>query len=188
MMRPVMRSIRFVVPALLLLSGCEALDPSVMYREAAQKLHFTLDHVEPSLELAFPLDQSRVGLRLTIGVDNPTDVRFEARSIMGQVILDEGGASHGVGELSFHRGVNLAPHARTPIVVDLTFAYRDLNEAWGPLRAAIVGHQPATWRLVGQVQLDVLGFPVTVPFRAQKHVDAGHASLSRSTGAREKLS
>lgn len=165
-----MRPAWFAVPALMLLCGCEGFDPAALYREAAQKLRFTLDRVEPSLELAFPLEQSRLRLRLTLGVDNPSDIRMRARSIGGRVFLDEGGASRVIGNLGFDRGVDVPARGRVPIVVDLSIAYGELKGALNSLRSVVLEKRPGTWRLEGQMQLDVLGIPVSVPLRPSKHV------------------
>jgi len=165
-----MRRVWLAVPALLLLCGCDVLDPAVAYREAAQRLRVTLDRVEPNLELAFPLDRSRLRLRLTLSVENPSDLRLRVRSIGGRVFLDEGGASRSISALDFAKGLDLSPRARTPVVVDLSVAYGDLKEAYGSLRAVVLDGRPGNWRLEGQLQLDVLGIPVSVPLRASKYV------------------
>jgi hypothetical protein len=154
--------------ALGLLVACN--DPAAAYRGAARQLKFTLDQVEPSLQLAYPLEQSRLGLRLTLGAENPTSVRFKARSITGGISLDSDGASHTIGQLSFSKGVDLKPSARTPLVVDLAFSYQDLSKSWVALRSVGGGHRPGTWRLNGQVGLEVLGVALTVPLRVEKHV------------------
>lgn len=158
------------VPALLLLSGCAGLDPASAYREAARQLKFTLDRVDPSIQLAFPLERSRLRLHLTVGIENPTTVRFQARSISGRIFLDSDGVSHGIGQLNFTQGVDLKPSARTPVAVDLSFSYDDLKQSWGSLRMVSAGARPGTWRLDGQVGLDVMGIPLTTPLRIQKHV------------------
>lgn len=165
-----MRPAWFAVPALMLLCGCEGLDPTVLYREAAQKLRFTLDRVEPSLDLAFPLEQSRLRLRLTLGVDNPSDIRLRSRSIGGRIFLDEAGTSRVIGNLSFDRGVDLPARGRVPIVVDLSIAYGDLQGAFNSLRSVVLQGKAGTWRLEGQMQVDVLGITVSVPLRPSKRV------------------
>lgn len=152
----------------LALMGCR--DPAAAYREAARQLTFSLDQVEPSLQLAYPLEQSRLGLRLTLGAENPTMVRFKARSITGGISLDSDGASHSIGQLSFSKGVDLKPSSHTPVVVNLSFTYDDLRTSWVALRSVGAGSRPGTWHLDGQVGLDVMGIPLTVPLRVQKHV------------------
>ena len=68
--------------ALVLLAGCDALNPALQYQEAARQLRFSLDRVEPQVELAFPLEQSRLRLRLDVGVDNASDVRLRTRRVV----------------------------------------------------------------------------------------------------------
>lgn len=166
-----MRPCWLAVPALLILTGCDLVDPVVVYRQAAQQLRFTLERVEPSIQVAFPPDRSHLGLRLTLGVDNPTSVRFKARGITGQIFLDAEGASRGIGQLDFAHGVDLAPGARTPLTVDLTFTYGELKDAWGSLRAVVLNTRPGTWRLDGQVSMEAMGIPITVPLRSRKTVN-----------------
>lgn len=155
------------VPALLMLAGCTELNPALLYQNAARQLHFSLDRVEPSLQLAFPLEESRVGFRLVIGVDNPSQVRFRARSLGGRLALDEGTNTHAIGQIAFNQGLDLAPGTRSQMPVDLSFTYRELKQAWGPLGSAIRGKK-GTWRLDGQLQLEAFGMPFTLPIRATK--------------------
>jgi LEA14-like dessication related protein len=150
------------------LPGCN--NPAAAYRAAARQLKFSLDRVEPSLQLAYPLEKSRLGLRLTLSADNPTTTHFKARTITGGISLDSDGASHTIGQLSFAKGVDLKPASRTPVVVELAFGYNDLRTSWVALRNVGGGHRPGTWRLDGQVGLEVLGSTLTVPLRVQKHV------------------
>lgn len=159
-----------VAACLLALPGCRNLDPAAAYRQAARQLEFSLDQVEPSLQLAFPLEQSKLGLRLTLGAKNPTTVRFKARTIAGSITLESDGARHAVGQMSFAQGLDLPPSATTPVVVDLLFAYRDLRGSWASLRSVGSGNRPGTWRLDGHMGLEVLGIPLTVPLNVQKHV------------------
>lgn len=165
-----MRSGWLALPALVLLSGCAALDPSARYKQAARQLTFTLDHVASSVQLAYPLEQSRLGLRLTVGVENPTQVRFQARSLGGNISLESDGASHAIGQLSLTEGVDVKPAGRTPLIVDLSFGYADLDKAWSALKMVSRGARPGTWRLDGQVGLQALGFPVNVPLHVQKRM------------------
>lgn len=162
-----MRKAWLAVPAMLLLTGCAELNPARMYQDAARQLRFSLDRVEPSLQLSFPLEESRLGLRLVIGVENPTQVRLQARSLAGRIHLDEGTESHPVGQVSFNRGIDLAPASRSQMPVELSFTYRELKQSWAPIQAAIRGRK-STWRLEGQLQLDAFGFPITLPLRASK--------------------
>ncbi len=163
-----MNSRWLAIPVLLALMGCK--DPAAAYREAARQLSFSLDRVEPSLQLAYPFEQSRLGLRLTLGAQNPTQMRFKARSITGGIALDSDGVKYAIGQLSFLKGVDLKPSSNTPVVIDLAFTYDDLRTSWGALRSVAAGNRPGTWSLDGQVGLEVMGIPLTVPLRVQKHV------------------
>jgi LEA14-like dessication related protein len=162
-----MRRIWLAAPALFLLTGCAQFNPALMYQEAARQLRFSLDRVEPSIQLAFPLEDSRVGIRLRIAVDNPSQVHFRARGLSGQLKLEEGTAVHSIGQVAFSQGIDLPPGARSQMPVDLSFSYRDLKQAWGPLGSVIRGHQ-GTWNLEGQLQLEAFGIPFTLPLRASK--------------------
>lgn len=162
-----MRSRWLAVPALFLLTGCAQLNPALMYQEAARQLRFSLDRAEASVQLAFPLEDSRLNLHLVLGVDNPSQVRFHARSFGGRLSLEEGAQTHPLGQVAISRGAELAPGARSQMPVDLSFSYRELKQAWGPLSSAIHGTR-GTWRLEGQLQLEAFGLPFTLPIRAAK--------------------
>lgn len=153
------------VPALVLLAGCT---PVNTYKQAAKQLKFSLDRVEPTVHLAYPIEQSRVVLHLTVEAENPTQVRFKARSITGHVVLESDGAVHNVGDLSTVQAIDLKPSARTPVAMDLALTYGDLQKAWYALRLVAQGARPGTWKLDGEVGLDVLGVPVTTPLHVQK--------------------
>lgn len=156
------------LPALLLLLGCEAINPALRYQEAARQLRFSLDRVEPNVELAFPLEQSRLRLRLEIGVDNPSDQRLRTRRVTGDLRLSAQGGEHALGAVSFPEGADLAPKGRSVLKVDVAFGYRDLKAAWGPLSGAVLRHEPATWSLAGEARFEVLGIEFGVPFRTSK--------------------
>lgn len=159
------------LPSLLLLVGCPALDPAQAYRDAARRLAFSLDRVEPTLRVAFPLERSRVGFRLTLGVDNPSDLHLKARSLGGELLLEHGGQVQRVGNVAFTQGLDLPARGRASLPVELSFTYEELKGAWGPLQKVLRSPHGAVWRLEGQAGLDVLGIPVTVPLRARKTLD-----------------
>ena len=158
----------WVLPALVAMVGCESLNPALRYEEAARQLRFSLDRVEPRVELAFPLEQSRLRLRLEVGVDNPTDQRLRTRRVSGDLRLSAQGEEHALGSVSFPEGADLAPRGRSTLNVDVTLGYSDLKGAWGPLSAAVLRHEPATWNLAGEARFDVLGIEFGVPFRTRK--------------------
>ncbi|HCZ32772.1 MAG TPA: hypothetical protein DHV93_04540 [Holophagaceae bacterium] len=154
--------------ALVFLVGCEALNPALRYEEAARQLRFSLDRVEPQVELAFPLEQSRLRLRLEVGVDNPSDQRLRTRRVSGDLRLSAQGADHALGSVSFPEGADLAPMGRSTLKVDVTLGYGDLKTAWGPLSGAVLRREPATWGLNGEARFEVLGIEFGVPFRTRK--------------------
>jgi LEA14-like dessication related protein len=158
----------WVLPALVLLVGCEAINPALRYEEAARQLRFSLDRVEPNVELAFPLEQSRLRLRLEVGVDNPSDQRLRTRRVAGDLHLNAQGADHALGSVSFPEGADIAPKGRSVLKVEVTLGYRDLKEAWGPLSGAVLRHEAATWSLAGEARFEVLGIEFGVPFRTSK--------------------
>jgi LEA14-like dessication related protein len=157
-----------VLPALLALVGCEALSPALKYEQAARQLRFTLDRVEPRLELAFPLEQSRLRLRLEVGVDNPSDQRLRTRRVAGDLKLNAEGADHALGSVSFPEGADIAPKGRSVLKVDVALGYSDLKTAWGPLSGAVMRHEPATWSLAGEAHFEILSIEFGVPFRTSK--------------------
>jgi hypothetical protein len=157
-----------VLPALLVLVGCDALSPALKYEQAARQLRFTLDRVEPRIELAFPLEQSRLRLRLEVGVDNPSDQRLRTRRVAGDLKLSAKGADHALGSVSFPEGADIAPKGRSVLKVDVTLGYSDLKTAWGPLSGAVMRHEPATWSLAGEARFEILGIEFGVPFRTSK--------------------
>jgi len=157
-----------VLPALLVLVGCDALSPALKYEQAARQLRFTLDRVEPRIELAFPLEQSRLRLRLEVGVDNPSDQRLRTRRVAGDLKLSAKGADHALGSVAFPEGADIAPKGRSVLKVDVTLGYSDLKTAWGPLSGAVLRHEPATWSLAGEARFEILGIEFGVPFRTSK--------------------
>ncbi|MFN7958100.1 MAG: hypothetical protein U0P46_07250 [Holophagaceae bacterium] len=158
----------WVLPAVALLMGCEALSPALKYEAAARQLRFSLDRVEPRIELAFPLEQSRLRLRLGVGVDNPTEQRLRTRRVAGNLRLNAQGGDHALGAVSFPEGADLAPKGRSVLKVDVALGYSDLKTAWGPLSGAVLRHEPATWSLAGEARFEVLGIEFGVPFRTSK--------------------
>lgn len=162
-----MRKAWLALPVLLLATGCAELNLVQKYQDASRQLRFSLDRVEPSLHLAFPLEESRVGFRLVVGVDNPTQVHFRARGLAGRLSLEEATRSHPIGQVAFGRGIDLPPGARSQMPVDLSFGYRELKQAWAPLNSALRG-QKGTWRIDGELQMEAFGLPFTLPLRASK--------------------
>ena len=148
--------------------GCSVLNPALKYEEAARQLRFSLDRVEPHLELAFPLEESRLRLRLEVGVDNPTAQALRTREVSGDLRLRVQGAEHAIGTASFPEGAAIPAHNHSTLKVDLVFRHRDLKAAWSPLSHALLRHEPATWTLAGEARFEVLGITFGVPFRTRR--------------------
>ncbi len=158
----------WVLPALVLLAGCDAINPALRYEAAARQLRFSLDRVEPRVELAFPLEQSRLRLLLEVGVDNPSDQRLRTRRVAGDLRLNARGADHALGSVSFPEGADIAPKSRSVLRVEVALGYADLKTAWGPLSGAVQRREPATWSLAGEARFEVMGIEFGVPFRTRK--------------------
>ena len=152
----------------LLPLGSSTLNPALRYEEAARQLRFSLDRVEPKLELAFPLEQSRLRIRLEVGVDNPTDQRLRTRKVSGDLRLKVSDEDHALGTAAFPEGADIAAKSRSTLKVDLVFSQKDLKAAWGPLSRAVLRHDPATWTIAGEARFEVLGIEFGVPFRARR--------------------
>ena len=157
------------VSSLLALTGCAALNPAVALREAAGQLRFSLDRVEPRLELAFPLEQSRLVLKMDLGVDNPTEYRLRTRKVSGALSLVQGGGQHAIGTVGFPQGMDLPSKQRSTLVTEVGLGYADIKSAWGPIKGAVLNREPATWKLGGEARFEALGIEFGVPFNASKN-------------------
>ncbi|HJV38869.1 MAG TPA: hypothetical protein VJ528_08535 [Geothrix sp.] len=154
--------------ALVILAGCDAINPALRYQEAARQLRFSLDRVEPQVELAFPLEQSRLRLRLDVGVDNASDMRLRTRRVSGNLRLAAQGGDHALGAIGFPEGMDLAPQGRSTLHAEVVMTYADLKNAWGPITAAATRRESATWSLAGEARFEVMGIEFGVPFRTSK--------------------
>jgi LEA14-like dessication related protein len=148
--------------------GCAAINPALRYQEAARQLRFTLDRVEPRVELTFPLEQSRLIIQVDVGVDNPTDQRLRTRRVVGDLKLNAQGGEHALGSVSFPEGADIAPKGRSVLKVEVALGYGDLRSAWGPLAGALQRHEPATWSLAGEARFEMLGIEFGVPFSTRR--------------------
>jgi hypothetical protein len=137
-------------------------------RAAAKELSFSLDKVSPRLELAFPLDQSRLVLDLDLGVQNNSGQRLRTRTVGGALNLATAGTNHGLGTVAFPEGMDIEARKRSNLHAQVGLSYSQVKEAWGAIRASVVDHQAATWSLNGTAHVDVLGFDVAVPFKTSK--------------------
>ena len=158
----------WALPVLVLLIGCDALNPALRYQEAARQLRFSLERVEPRMDLAFPLERSHLRLLIDVGVDNPSDQRLRTRRVAGDLHLNAQGGDHALGLVSFPEGVDIPPRGRAVLRVEVALAYADLKAAWGPLSAAVLRHEPATWSLAGEGRFELLGVEFGVPFRSSR--------------------
>ena len=170
--RPQLRLLLVLVSGMMLAGllsfGCDAINPALRYQETARQLIFTLDRVEPRIDLAFPLEQSRLRLQLDVGVDNPSDQRLRTRRVAGDLHLNAQGSDLALGSVSFPEGADIAPKGRSILRVEVAFRYADLKGAWGPLSGAVVRHEPAIWSLAGEARFDMLGIEFSVPFSTRK--------------------
>jgi len=154
--------------ALPLLIAAPACSPVRNYQEAARSLRFSLDRVEPRLELALPLDRSRVAFDVTLGVANPSTVPFHLLSFEGSLRLEAEGAALPVGQIRLARALDLPAGGQAQLEVALSFGYQDLAKAWPALQAALNGGRPGAWELEGSLAGEVYGFPVRVPVRTRR--------------------
>ena len=154
--------------ALPLLIAVTACSPVRKYQEAAQSLRFTLDRVEPTLELAFPLDQSRITFNVTIGVENPSTVPFHLRDFEGAFRLEMGGELQPLGQVKLSRALDLPAGGKAQLTVALALGYRELADRWPEIQAALHGEASGAWELDGTLGGTVYGFPVQVPVRTRQ--------------------
>lgn len=164
-----MRRVWLAVPALFALVSCKPPDLAASYRQAASRLSFRLERVEPRMDMSLPLDRSKLVVRLVLKVDNPSDVHFHARRVIGDLGFEEMGQLRRVGSLDLPQGVDLAPRASSSMVLDLSFAYGDLRRNWASLSQVVHQGDKATWRLEGKASLEAFGLPITVPFHTRYH-------------------
>jgi hypothetical protein len=162
-MRPV-----FVILSMLSMCGCGIVDPVASYRAAAQQLHFSLERVEPKIELAFPLDQSRIRFRFDLGVENDSDLRLHARGLNCKLSLYSSDQVSNIGDLGLPGGFDIAAKSRATVPLELALTYRDLQVVWRPLMDVVQHHKAATWKLDGSANLEALGIGFEVPFHATK--------------------
>ncbi|MDR3669374.1 MAG: hypothetical protein P4L36_00935 [Holophaga sp.] len=158
--------------ALPLLIAVPACSPVQKYQEAARSLRFSLDRVEPALELGFPLDRSRIRFEVTLGVENPSTVAFHLQGFEGAFRLETGGKLQPLGQVRLLRPMELPAGGRAQLAVALAFDYRDLAQSWPALQGALRGEGPGAWELEGVLRGDVYGFPVQLPVHARRSFGA----------------
>jgi len=162
-----MRGAWVAVPALLALVSCKPSDLASSYRKAASQLSFHLERVEPRLDMVLPLDRSKLVVRLVVRVDNPSEVHFHARRIVGELGFEELGQLRRVGSVDMPQGVDLVPRGSSLMVLDLSFAYGDLRRNWAAISQVVRQGDKAAWRLEGKASLEAYGLPITLPFHTR---------------------
>lgn len=151
------------LPLLMTVAGCA---PVRNFQEAARSLRFTLDRVEPRLQLAFPLESSRVAFRIILGVENPSEVTFRIRGFAGNLGLRTAGQVRPLGHLELVQPLELAPGGKASLTVELALTYAELRDHWGPLQEAVRGTSTGAWTLDGSLGLEAYGMPLQLPIRA----------------------
>ena len=157
------------LPLVLASASCA---PVRNFQEAARTLRFTLDRVEPRLQLAFPLESSRVAFRIVLGVDNPSEVTFRIRGFAGNLALNTGVEVHPMGHLDLVQPLELPPGGKASLAVELAFSYGDLRDHWGALQGALRGSATGSWTLQGSLGLEAYGLPIQLPIRATRSFGA----------------
>jgi len=165
-MRPGWMARRWLaVPLLVAVPACS---PVRGYQDAARSLRFTLDRIEPRLQLAFPLDQSRLVVDLILGVENPSALPFRIRTFSGEVRVDTGAGLQPLGRLDLVQALDLPAGGKAQLAVSASFGYRELAQRWPELQAALREGRPGAWELVGSLEAEVHGFPVRLPVRTRR--------------------
>jgi len=155
--------------SLLFMCGCGIVDPMAAYRAAAQQLHFSLERVEPKVELAFPLEQSRIRFRFMMGVRNDSDLRLHARGLNCKLSLNSADQLSTIGDIGLPGGFDVAAKGNATVPLELALTYRDLQAVWRPVMDVVQQHKPATWKLDGTANLEALGIGFDVPIHSTKH-------------------
>ena len=154
--------------ALPLVMAVEACAPVRTYQEAARSLRFTLDRVEPRLQLAFPLDQSRLALQITLGVENPSTTPFHLQGFLGDLSLEATGGLLLLGHVELQNPMDLPPGGRAELTVAVSYLYRDLRAQWGPLQEALRKGAAGAWSLQGDLKLSAYGVSWQVPVKTRR--------------------
>ena len=158
--------------ALPLLIALPACSPVQRYQAAARSLRFTLDRVEPDLQLAFPLERSRITFELTLAVENPSAVPFHIRGFTGAFRLETAGRPEPMGQMELVRAMDLPAGGRAELTVALSFAYQDLADRWPTLQRTLQGGNPGAWELEGTLRAVVHGLPVQLPVKVRRSFGA----------------
>lgn len=153
------------LPWLIAFTACS---PVQRYQEAARSLRYTLERVEPDLQLAFPLERSRITFAITIGVENPSDVTFHIRGFEGVLRLDTDGTPRSLGQVHLIRALDLPAGGTAQLAVELAFGYRDLADRWPAIQSVLHGEAAGAWALEGTLFGEAYGFDVKLPVRTRR--------------------
>ncbi len=159
------------IASLLLMCGCDIVDPAVAYRAAAQQLYFSLERVESNVELAFPLDQSRIRIRFELGVKNDSNLRLRARGLNCKLSLHSADQINTIGDVRLPGGFDVAAKGKATVPLELALTYRDIQAVWRPIMDVVQNHKAATWKLDGTANLEALGIGFDVPIHSTKHTN-----------------
>ena len=154
--------------ALPLLVATTACHPVKDYQEAARSLRFTLERVQPNLELTFPLTRSRVTFNLILAVDNPSPVSFHVYGFEGALRMETTGKLQSVGQVGMGQPLDLPAGGRAELPVVLSFTYQDLADRWPELQAVLHGEAAGSWELKGVLHAEVHGLPLQLPVRTRR--------------------
>ena len=157
--------------SVFLMCGCGIVDPVAAYRAAAQQLHFSLERVEPKVELAFPLEQSRIRFRFELGVRNDSSLRLHARGLNCKLSLDSADQINTIGDVGLPGGFDVAANGKATVPLELALTYRDIQAVWRPIMDVMQNHKAATWKLDGTANLEAMGIGFDVPIRSTKHTN-----------------
>ena len=161
------------VPWLIAAPAC---NPVAEYQAAARSLRCTLVRVEPSLQLALPLEQSRVRFRITLQVVNPSSLPFHLSGFEGAFRLESDGQMRPLGQLSMIQPLDLPARGQADLVVELVCTGQDLADRWPDLLSAVRGQHPGAWSLEGTLRGTVHGFPVQLPVRTRHRFGPAEAA------------
>ena len=155
--------------ALVLLVGCDAINPALQYQEAARQLQFSLDRVEPQIELAYPPGAVAPAPAPGRGRGQPHGPAPAHPARARGSAPDRPGWRTMPWAPSASRRAWIWPRrAGAPCGPKWCWATRICKSAWGPLTAAASRREPATWSLNGEARFEVLGIEFGVPFRTSK--------------------
>ena len=153
------------VPLLLALGACS---PVRNVQAAAHSLTVAVTRVEPRIQLALPLDQSRLIIRITATVDNPSEVPFRVRGFTGWLALESPGDPIPVGQVVLAQPVELPPHDHAILSVEVSFTYQTLQAQWPALQATLAPGAAGAWILDGRLDAEAYGLGWQLPVHTRR--------------------